>query len=860
VREWHGTGQIVVMDNVPSASFGDGISISLKDPTVFASCTHHTNIDTLIVTPKNHTLFCSYGSPTTPTANQYNQATWLCQADTGGATDACQANYTPGGNQPINGQCTNGLSFPNPTTLTSSTPGLCAAGNVTSISGNPTGPWGWSCVGIGGGTTANGCSASVQQQQQPVNGQCAVGLSFPNPTTLTQSTPGLCANGSVANITGNSTGPWGWACDGTNGGSNAYGCSATISRNNNYCINAGQTCGSSNCQTYTSAPTTNLCTGGANPSVVSSIGNEWFWTCSSNGKTDSCGAVNNQVSIQNQTLVSGNMITTASQQDQTGLCVGNPPTFPPQWTWDPAQTISQPRGATRADGLTRKVEQYRPDQNGVLQLVATYPTLGGSGCYYENMNVPAQQGNPHYTGFHPECGPFGRTPFRTWLPGDQFWVYAAVYAGDTNNTDDDQPWIGPAVDSNDEYNALKGNVNGLAGMINYNGITIPFNPTNIIIKGITATVNGQQVRPVITLNQPCLGSSSNTENGMLYVADSLNLTIQNIDVDYGPACPQGQQNNYSAKAGVYLAGTHNITLSQMRVENFINANGANGVFAADGTAYTGSTNDALQGTLTLNQVELFYNGGANGPTHNIYVNGSWADPNFNVIATNSWFHDVYYGHEFKSRAQNTTLIGNYFQSATLINGPNGAVASSYDVDTPDGGNVVLKDNVFVKNISGFGSNGNGVLVYYEAEDGADSGQAPYTNSFDAENNTFVAFAHFWNQEQTSPIQPLAFFGPSIMPNTQGFGVPANAFTVQKNVFIGFCNTGDPRANYRGDLSLSGGFGTNPQTPSGSADINLDFSLINKLYSTDTNIVGQSVYGHVTQSGIVRQDNSLGARD
>jgi hypothetical protein len=45
---------------------------------------------------------------------------------------------------------------------------MCSAGAASTVSG--TGPWTWSCIGTGGGTTAQ-CSAPLAQNP-PVNGQC----------------------------------------------------------------------------------------------------------------------------------------------------------------------------------------------------------------------------------------------------------------------------------------------------------------------------------------------------------------------------------------------------------------------------------------------------------------------------------------------------------------------------------------------------------------------------------------------------------------------------------------------------------------------------------------------------------------
>jgi len=121
----------------------------------------------------------------------------------------------------------------------------------------------------------------------PINGACgsSSGQSYSSaPTT------NLCSAGSLTWTDGvGSDGDWNWTCSGSNGGTNAS-CSANIT-----VING--TCGSSNGQTFTSAPTTNLCSAGAT-SVVSGSG-PWSWTCSGSGggSTASCSAVVSPLSV-----------------------------------------------------------------------------------------------------------------------------------------------------------------------------------------------------------------------------------------------------------------------------------------------------------------------------------------------------------------------------------------------------------------------------------------------------------------------------------------------------------------------------------------------------------------------------------
>ena len=90
----------------------------------------------------------------------------------------------------------------------------------------------------------------------------------------------------------NGTGPWYWNCNGSNGGSTDY-CSAQKTADQ---VNG--VCGSSNGQSFSSIPSTNLCSVGTNTGVQGY--GPWNWTCvgSNGGSTDNCSAnkTNNPIS------------------------------------------------------------------------------------------------------------------------------------------------------------------------------------------------------------------------------------------------------------------------------------------------------------------------------------------------------------------------------------------------------------------------------------------------------------------------------------------------------------------------------------------------------------------------------------
>jgi hypothetical protein len=81
-------------------------------------------------------------------------------------------------------------------------------------------------------------------------------------------TAGLCSAGTASAVAGN--GPWLWNCIGTNGGTMAQ-CGASVA-----VVNGA--CGSSNGQTFSSAPTTNLCNSGT-ATTVNVNGSGWMWQC-----------------------------------------------------------------------------------------------------------------------------------------------------------------------------------------------------------------------------------------------------------------------------------------------------------------------------------------------------------------------------------------------------------------------------------------------------------------------------------------------------------------------------------------------------------------------------------------------------
>lgn len=589
---------------------------------------------------------------------------------------------------------------------------------------------------------------------------------------------GICNPGKFGTNTGD--GPWNWTCLGRNGGSTAS-CSVGL-------IQDG-VCGSSGNSPSTSEPTTSLCSIGTASAVTAT--DSWNWSCNgvNGGKTTQCSAFIQQA--KGFVVPTGPYFSPAARTEQPLLC-SNSESYPTQWAWDPNNTTQQPRAATAADGLTPLIQQVR---NGVV--IATYSSFGsGTGCSVQ----PNGSYNPQPSA-DTGCGPFSRTRadiYRLWQSGDTFLVYPAVYTGNTNNI-----YIAPNVDY-------------------YMGPT--YVPSNITIQGVT--VNG--IRPVILDPVPILWDFASGQ-APIYIfnggdnsgaSNSSNITIQNLDLAYDT------DNGFWGMSGIYINGGTNITLSQMRVHGLelelTNTGGANGIFVTPNN----------MGTLTLNQIELYQDGGAsNALHHNIYVNASAIDPNFTVHMLNSWSHDAFYGHLFKSRAQINILEGNYFQGG-LPQGGAYTQAENYLVDIPNGGQLIMRNNVLAKNASGPNSNGAAITFAVEGFD------TTRTNSIDIENNTFVAFAATYDGYH--PIWPFFFLG-GVTTGTSGTtfpGLPSTPVVVSNNSFVGFC----PAAGYLGSTSETAAFG----------EINPDFSFVNPALSYDITQAGTPAYSHVTQSGLTRQ--------
>lgn len=422
-------------------------------------------------------------------------------------------------------------------------------------------------------------------------------------------------------------------------------------------------------------------------------------------------------------------------------------------------------------------------RNGVA--IATYTSLSGSSYSKENS----------YNGTDTSVGPFRRVPYLQWQSGDVFLIYPAVYSGA-----DMQIYIGPNTANSADFKAGKYVI-----------------PENITIRGVT--VDGQ--RPVI-VNPPTGANNSNYGQSLIFaegtydangnvIVPASNITIENLDIVDSPT------GGKIGKAAVYVNGVKNFTLRNVRISGF-KQHSANGII--------GTYNNS--GTLLLENVELDSNGGAGGPEHNAYINPSSTDPNFTFHVKGSWSHDAYYGHLLKSRAQRTIVEGSYLSGQRAEPGKQ---TETYLLDVPNGGVLIARNNVFVKDYSG--NNSNGASLTFGVESTTDNRAWDLT----VEHNTFVGFSRYYD-EQKHQLFPLYIGNSAPGPKK-----------VSSNVFVGYCQSGNVYRDFRGDNFATLNFNEIDQT----------FRPFSPSLTGNNSIIGTNAYMHKAAT-VPRFTIALGARD
>lgn len=208
------------------------------------------------------------------------------------------------------------------------TTGLCAAGTPTEIDGS--GPWLWSCVGAGGGSSVS-CAAAAQSQAR-VDGSCGAAA---NAVMTSAPDTNLCDSGVPSAVNGE--GPWTWTCSGLNGGI-ASSC-ATSRVLPKAPPPPGQplngNCGPANGVAAVAQPSEGLCSLGTATDV--SGNGPWNWNClgSNGGMSVSCTAPLMPPAPINGVCGAANGVTTPTMP-KTGLCsagISSAVSGKGPWTW-----------------------------------------------------------------------------------------------------------------------------------------------------------------------------------------------------------------------------------------------------------------------------------------------------------------------------------------------------------------------------------------------------------------------------------------------------------------------------------------------------------------------------------------------
>ncbi|WP_159590085.1 right-handed parallel beta-helix repeat-containing protein [Hydrogenophaga sp. BPS33] len=214
----------------------------------------------------------------------------------------------------------------------------------------------------------------------------------------------------------------------------------------------------------------------------------------------------------------------------------------------------------------------------------------------------------------------------------------------------------------------------------YRGDVASWNASNLTICGV-----GGRAR--------LFADGRNAQGKGLWVVSGSNITIDSIEF-HKATVPDQNGAGIRAQNGGYL-----------RIINSGFYDNENGILTNPGSS-----------TVSVERSEFARNGLGDGYTHNIYAGAI-----DKLTVTSSYFHEAKVGHNFKSRAKETTLENSYF-----MDGPSGT--ASYVADFPNGGKVYLRGNMFHK-----GPNAsNPIAISYGAE-----GLTNPTNTFEMVHNTVV---------------------------------------------------------------------------------------------------------------------------
>ncbi|MFA6252597.1 MAG: hypothetical protein WCX74_04325 [Candidatus Paceibacterota bacterium] len=229
---------------------------------------------------------CSIGTSTnTAFPAQGVTVNWYCTGINGGSQSAqCSASRD---NPPIvNGDCG---SADGGTVSTTPTTNLCSVGTATAVTG--TGPWAWTCVGSGGGTT-DSCNANDVSSN--LDGVCGSANTQTYASNIENyGSDAQCSTGTSTNTAFPAQGVTvNWYCTGVNSGNQSTQCSASRSASpvNGVCGPAAKT------YSYFATVYEGVqCTAGtASDTTFPAAGATKTWVCTgANGGTDSgeCKAI-----------------------------------------------------------------------------------------------------------------------------------------------------------------------------------------------------------------------------------------------------------------------------------------------------------------------------------------------------------------------------------------------------------------------------------------------------------------------------------------------------------------------------------------------------------------------------------------
>ncbi|WP_052402160.1 carbohydrate-binding domain-containing protein [Muricoccus aerilatus] len=220
-----------------------------------------------------------------------------------------------------------------------------------------------------------------------------------------------------------------------------------------------------------------------------------------------------------------------------------------------------------------------------------------------------------------------------------------------------------------------------------------------------------------------LNASGNIPNGKGILITNTDVTIKDLAFS-GATVADGNG------AGIRYQG------GNLTIEDSLFENNQNGLLA----------NPVSDGTITIRSSEFNHNGVGDGRTHNLYV-GEIAK----LTIDNSYFHDAVIGHEIKSRAHETTVT-----NSRIAEGTDGT--GSYSIDVPDGGKVVVANNVIQQ---GARSDNPG-MIHFGGENGPYAG-----SSISVTDNTVIN--HFVSPSASLLLNDTG--APAYVSGNSVFGLP-----------------------------------------------------------------------------------------